>query len=249
METMLFKLIACEVLTRDVCRYVADSPHTIDLEFTPKGAHDNSNRLRALIQSRIDEAEASPREYDAILLGYGLCGNSTLGLKASKTRLVIPRAHDCCTLFLGSREAFKQHFADAPSTPFSALGYMERDGAYTRESSLSSATGLYATLEEYIAQYGEENGRYIFETLHGSIRAAEGNRVVFIELPETRHLGFLERCRALAQQEGRELTVLEGSGRLLRKLVFGEWDDEFLIVEPGQRIAGVYDWDEIVRAE
>lgn len=246
---MQLKLIACEVLTREVCRYVADSPHTVDLEFTSKGAHDDSNRLRALIQSRIDEAESSPRRYDAILLGYGLCGNSTLHLTARKTRLVIPRAHDCCTLFLGSREAFRQHFADAPSTPFSSAGYIERDGAYTRESSLSSATGLYATLEEYIAKYGEENGRYIFDTLYASMRSAEGNQVVFIELPETRHLGYLERCRALAQQEGRELLVLEGSGRLLRKLAFGEWDQEFLIVEPGQRIVGVYDWDEIVKAE
>lgn len=246
---MLFKVIACEVLTREVCRYVADSPHTIDLEFTPKGAHDDSEGLRALIQSRIDEAENSPRHYDAILLGYGLCGNSTLNLAARKTRLVIPRAHDCCTLFLGSRERFKEHFADAPSTPFSALGYMERDGAYTRESTLSSTTGLYATLEEYIAQYGEENGRYIFETLHGSIRAAEGKRIVFIDLPETRHLNALERCRILAEAEGKELVVLEGSSRLLRKLIHGEWDDEFLIVEPGQRIAGVYDWEEIIRAE
>lgn len=246
---MQLKLIACEVLTREVCRYVADSPHVIDLEFTPKGAHDDSDRLRALIQSRIDEAEASPRQYDAVLLGYGLCGNSTLNLTAKKTRLVLPRAHDCCTLFLGSREAFKRYFADAPSTPFSADGYIERDGAYTRESSLSSASGLYATLEEYIAQYGEENGRYIFETLYGSVKSAEGSRVVFIELPETRHLGYLEQCRALAQQEGKQMLVVQGSGRLLRKLIFGEWDEEFLIVEPAQRVAGVYDWDEIVRAE
>ncbi|MDW8320289.1 MAG: DUF1638 domain-containing protein [Armatimonadota bacterium] len=246
---MLLKLIACEVLTREVCRYVADSPHTVDLEFTPKGAHDNADHLRTIIQSRIDEAERSVRQYEAILLGYGLCGNSTLNLTARKTRLVIPRAHDCCTLFLGSRQKFKEHFADAPSTPFSAVGYMERDGAYKRESSLNSAAGLYATLEEYIAQYGEENGRYIFETLHASIKAAEGNRVVFIEQPETRHLNYLQRCCLLAQQEGKELVVLEGSGRLLRKLVYGEWDEEFLIVEPGQRIVGVYDWDEVVRAE
>jgi len=246
---VLFKLIACEVLTRELCRYLADSPHTVDVEFTPKGAHDNSNNLRALLQSRIDEAEASPRCYDAILLGYGLCGNSTVNLTARTTRLVIPRAHDCCTLFLGSREKFKKHFADAPSTPFSAAGYMERDGVYMREPTLSSATGLYATLEEYIARYGEENGRYIFETLYGSMKASEGDRVVFIDLPETRHLNYLERCRWLACQDGKELVVLEGSGRLLRKLVFGEWDEEFLIVEPGQRIVGVYDWDEVMRAE
>ena len=246
---MYLKLIACEVLTREVCRHVADSPHTIDLEFTPKAAHDDSNRLRALLQSRIDAAEDSPRQYEAILLGYGLCGNSTVNLTARKTKLVIPRAHDCCTLFLGSRERFRQHFANAPSTPFSTLGYLERDGAYSRESTSGITTGLYGTLEEYIARYGEENGRYLFETLHASIKAAEGKRVVFIDMPETRHLNALSRCRALAEAEGKELMVLEGSSRLLRKLIHGEWDEEFLVVEPGQRIVGVYDWHEIMRAE
>lgn len=246
---MLLKLIACEVLTREVCRWVADSPHTVDLEFTPKGAHDDSSGLRTLIQSRIDEAEASARHYEAILLGYGLCGNATLHLSAKRTKLVIPRAHDCCTLFLGSRRKFREYFADAPSTPFTALGYMERDGAYKRESIATTVDGLYGTLEDYIARYGEENGRYIYETLQESVRTAEGNRVVFIDLPETRHLNILERCRALAQQEGKELVVLRGSSQLLRKLVFGEWGEEFLVVEPGRRIAGVYDWDEIVRAD
>lgn len=246
---MRLKLIACEVLTREVCRYVAETPHVVDLEFTPKGAHDDSGRLRLLLQSRIDEAEASPRHYDAILLGYGLCGNATVNLQARHTPLVIPRAHDCCTLFLGSRERFRQYFADAPSTPFSAAGYMERDGAYLRETQVGNTLGLYATLEEYIAKYGEENGRYLYETLVGSMRAAEGNRVVFIETPETCHLGHRAHCQRLAQQEGKEFVVLEGSGRLLRKLVFGEWDDEFLIVPPGKRIIGVYDWEEVMRAE
>jgi len=43
--------------------------------------------------------------------------------------------------------------------------------------------------------------------------------------------------------------VLEGSSRLLRKLIHGEWDDEFLVVPPGKRVVGVYDWEEVVRAE
>lgn len=270
---MRLKLIACEVFTRELCYWISSSPHMIDLEFAPKGAHDNSSELRALIQRRIDDAEASARRYDAILLAYGVCGNGTVGLAARTIPLVLPRAHDCCTIFLGSRKRFQEYFADRPSTPFSSAGYMERDGAYIRESSLvgstltsaccgdnaccspagesklSSATGLFATLQEYIDRYGEDNGRFIYETLYGSLKAAEGDTVVFIDVPETRHLNYLERCRERAREEGKELIVLQGDSRLLRKLVYGEWDEEFLIVPPGQRIVGIYDWDEIVRAD
>ena len=41
--------------------------------------------------------------YDAILLGYGLCGNGLAGVTARHTRLVLPRAHDCIGILMGSR--------------------------------------------------------------------------------------------------------------------------------------------------
>ena len=91
--TMRLKVIACEVLTREFCLCAASSPHVVDLEFTQKDAHENSAALRGLIQEKIDGA--SEGQYDAILLGYGLCGNGTVGLVARSTQLVLPRAHDC----------------------------------------------------------------------------------------------------------------------------------------------------------
>ncbi len=37
---MYFKLIACDVFTREVCHCIARSPHTVDVGFTEKGAHE-----------------------------------------------------------------------------------------------------------------------------------------------------------------------------------------------------------------
>jgi hypothetical protein len=252
---MELKLIACEVFFREICLTAASSPHRIDLEFTDKGAHNESDKLRAIIQARIDAAQSGDRAYDAIALGFGLCGNSLLGVRAGRVPLVLPRAHDCCTVFLGSRSAFAAHFKDNPSLPFSSTGYMERGGTPIHEATtLDFVPGVTREYQDLVAQYGEENAKYIFETLTASAdqsrHGGTDNRVVFIDTPEFSHLGFAEKCRAQAQDAGKSFVVLPGDMRLIRKLVNGEWDPaEFLVVPPGQKIGGVYDWEEIVRAE
>jgi hypothetical protein len=257
---VILKLIACEVFTREACHCIASSPHRVDVEFTEKGAHNDSAKLRTLLQEKIDAAEAAPQAWDAILLGYGLCGNSTVGLTARTTRLVVPRAHDCCTIFLGSRGKFREHFKDNPSLPFSSVGYAERgwtegspaEHSFFHEPGTTTSFLLGGrTWEQYAEQFGEENARYIVETLNASVDrslADQGdNRVVFIQVPEFSHLGYAERARAEAEASGRKFLELPGDLRLVRKLVHGEWDpEEFLVVRPGRKIAGVYDWDRIV---
>ena len=253
---MVLKLIACEVFYREVCLCAATSPHRVDLEFSEKNAHERSDFLRTLVQSKIDAAENGSVAYDAILLGFGLCGNGVLGATASKTPVVLPRAHDCCTLFLGSRGAFKEHFADNPSLPFSSVGYMERGGTWVHDASTIQVPGLdihnprstaAQKYDEYAALYGAENAKYIMETLTAS---GLNNKIVFIDVPELSHLGFAEKAKAEAEARGRQFVRLPGDMRLIRKLVHGDWDpEEFLVLKPGQKIGAVYDWDEIVRAE
>ena len=118
----MFKLIACNVFMREACYCISQSPHAIDVEFTELGEHVRSDALRQLIQSRIDAAEDSGKPYEAILILFGICGNAGIGLAARKTRLVMPRAHDCCTILLGSRARFQEHFGAQPSTPFGSAG-------------------------------------------------------------------------------------------------------------------------------
>ena len=79
---MYFKLIACDVLTREAGYCIARTPHTVDVEFTEKGQHEDSDRLRHLLQEKIDSTAETGKPYDAVLLAYGLCGNATAGLHA-----------------------------------------------------------------------------------------------------------------------------------------------------------------------
>jgi len=224
---------------RNVCLAIAKTPHIVDPEFTELGAHENSNSLRMLIQRKIDETEG--QKYDAILLGYGLCGNSTAGLIARSIPLVIPKAHDCCTLFLGSRERFAEYFGDNLSSQWSSEGYMERCGSYLRDTDTGRLLGLDKEYEEYVALYGEDNARYIWETLHPRDRSGE---LVYIETPGLEHLGYLDEVKKKAEEEGKRVKRIQGDMRLIEGLLKGEWDEkEFLIVPPGRRIKALYGYD------
>jgi hypothetical protein len=247
---MLLKLLACNVFQREACWCLAQSPHQIDVEFFELGEHAHPQRLNQVLQAKVDEAEQGAKRYDAILLLYGLCGNATAGLRAGKTRLVLPRAHDCCTILLGSKERFQEHFQDHPSRPFSSVGYLERGNYYLRTDEGGGQIHYGDQFAALIEQYGEENARYIWESMHPPELEQADTQAVFIDVPETAGLGAAERFRAQAEQDGKQYVRLEGDLRLIRRLLHGEWDDaEFLVVEPGQQTVGVYDWKEIVRAK
>jgi len=240
---MKFKFICCEVFTREACIAIARSPHTVDPEFTPKGAHEKPEYLRNLIQEKIDAADKDAA-YDYVLLGFGLCGNAAAGLKARSIPLVIPRAHDCCTIFLGSRSRFVEYFGNNLSSEWSSAGYMERGDSYIRDTDTGKLLGLDREFEDLVEQYGEENAVYIWETLHPE---SKSNELIYINTPETSQLGYIEKLRQVAENEGKSLRILEGDMRLINSMVMGEWnEDEYLIVPPGKEIKPVYDMDKVV---
>lgn len=240
---MIYKFICCEVFTREACLLTALSNNTIYPEFTPKGAHDESDKLRTLIQEKIDAAD--DKNIDAILLGFGLCGNSIAGLTARNVPLVVPRAHDCCTLFLGSRKAFLENFGDNLSAEWSSTGYTERGNSAVRSSDLKTIMGFNRDYEALVEQYGRENADYIWETLNPPKNQDE---LIFIDVPEFCHLGYGEKMRQKSVDEGKTMKLLKGDIRLLRNLIEGDWNtDEYLIVNPGEKIIPVYDFDEIIK--
>jgi len=156
--------LTCEVLARSVYLCAAHSPHVVDVRLNRRGLHDDPPNLRAILQAEIDESGAP---YDAVVLAYGLCGGATAGLRAGAIPLVVPRAHDCITLFLGDRARYQAEFTANPGTYWYVQDYLERtdDGsAFAGVGAVSDASAL-ETYREYVAKYGEDNAAYLMETL------------------------------------------------------------------------------------
>jgi hypothetical protein len=234
-----YKLISCSVFQRELCAAIAESPNIIDPEFLEIALHLDPLRLKSAIQERV---ESAADRYDAVLLGYGLCGNGLAGIRAGPIPLVVTRAHDCCTILLGSKSAFEKHFGGNPSASWTSAGYVERGPNYLRTP--EEALGI--DYEELARRYGEENARFVRDSLKPAVPEQE---LRYIELDETAHLGYAELARARAEKDGRSFILIRGSSRLLRGLLAGAWnDEEYLVLPPGSSITPLYDRDKVFEA-
>ena len=241
---MHLKIIACEVFAREIYHCAARALNTTDIALFTQGLHDNSDTCRHELQAEIDAVP--PEQFDALLLGYGLCNNSVVGIRAGRLRMVIPRAHDCISFFLGSKERYAREFAECPGTYYYTSGWLEYESRGGERVAYSQKSGLAkrAAYEELLEKYGEENAGYLVESM--SQWEVHYTRGALIQFAFTRHLGLEEKVRAICEQKNWEYSEIPGDLRLIQDWLDGRWDPErFLVVEPGRRIEARYD-DEII---
>ena len=247
---MFLKFICCDVFARIACELVSKSPHIVDLEFVPMLAHVEPAKLKELIQEKIDNSiNGTERKYDAIILGFGLCGNAVIGLTCP-IPMVVPRAHDCCTIHMGSKEGFIEAFGDILSARWCSTGYFERARLLVSGFSDLEQLANYKTSAEYMGyleKYDEETADYLWETLHPKM---ETNESVYIKIDGFEFSNSLEMYKSDMDDAGVKLKIVDGDISFLKSLIDGEWDDErFLVVPPGKKIIGVYDMDRVMKAE
>jgi hypothetical protein len=235
--------VGCEVIYREVCFLTASCRHMIDHIWLSQGLHDlGPEKMSARIQETVDTIEEGT--YDAILLGFALCNNGIVGVRANHTPLVVPKAHDCITLFLGSRGRYREYFDAHPGTYYLTSGWIERDTGVATQGpadNIADALGLGMSLAELREKYGDENAAFIAETLQGLTR--HYSRIAFIEAEFDAGLGFREAAEEAAREKGWEFSVVPGDLSLLRRLLNGPWDEDFAVVEPGCAIGVTHDAD------
>lgn len=210
---MLAKLITCETVWDELQHLVPDDmPRTI-LEF---GLHNTPDRLHDVLQQAVDETKG---EVDTILFGYGMCSKGTLGLQSRRFSLVIPKVDDCIALFLGSRAEYQRQSSLVPGTFYLTRGWIEcGDDPYTEYLKMAEKYGEKKALQLEKMYIGNYTRLALIDTGHDNMahyRAYAAMQADFFDL---------------------QLEELVGSSAMLHKMLRGNWDEDFVVVGPGQTV-------------
>ncbi len=238
---MRLQLIVCKVLQREAYFCAARSGNIIDIVLMEQGLHTEPDRLRCELRkalNRTTDMQGNP--YDASLLGYGLCGKGIIGLSAN-IPIVVPRAHDCITLLLGSKKRFKKYFDSHNGTYWYSPGWIETGAGPGRERS----ENLYETFKQ---KYGDAKARYLAEIEQEWTK--KYNRAVYIDWGLGNNNSYIQYSKNSAASLGWEYDQLIGDPCLLQRLLDGCWQDsEFLVVKPGQKISEDITSEGIIKVE
>jgi hypothetical protein len=206
-------VIACATVIEEMSPFLPEDVSSETLDF---GLHLRPNELKKSLQEKIDQAS---QHADVLLLGYGLCSMAVVGLRATTAHLVIPRVDDCIAIFLGSCKAYKEQSQKEPGTYYLTKGWIEVGDTPFQE---------YHRLAE---KYGEAKAMRMIRLMLKNY-----TRLGFINTGQYEIERYRDYARTIAEQFSLRFEEIDGSPALVRKMVFGPWDDEFLVVEPGQTI-------------
>ncbi len=226
---MRLKFIICKVLQKEAYFCAARSKNVIDIVMMPQGLHNEPDKLRQEVAAELkNTTDIQDSPYDAILLGYGLCSNGTLGLSAD-IPIIIPRAHDCVTLLLGSKERYREYFDTHRGVYWYSSGWIENGRQPSKKK-------FEDTLAEYKQKYGDDNAEYLMEMEQGWMTEYSWATYIDWDLPGSNdEKRFTKECADYMKWDYDEL---KGDSALMQRFVDGKWNDkDFLRIEPGQKIA------------
>ncbi len=224
-------VIACPSLLPDLELLAAESDASIAFHHLERGLHEQSGEpLRRALQGAIDQTT----DCDAIVIAYGLCNRSLVGIEARTLPVVIPRAHDCIGILLGSSKRYLNEVRKWPGTYFQSAGWL-KNARDARQPEFTFGPNSNVTRDRLVDHYGEEAADYLMEQFEGFTR--HYRRLAYIAMPVDAAQGWEAEARDIATKRNWTYDRLDGDPGWLTRLLNGVWDEaEFLTLKPGEKV-------------
>lgn len=206
-------VMACATVIEEMMPLLPPGMHHQVLDF---GLHIYPEKLRSTLQAAIDAVDA---DIHTILLGYGLCSQAVIGITAQKATLVVPRVDDCIAIFLGSRAAYNNQCRNEPGTYYLTKGWIEvGDTPFT-------------DYDNMVQRLGPEKAARVHKLMMRNYK-----RLALINTGQYEMERYRTYTRETAERFDLRFEEIEGSNALVKKMLEGQWEDEFVVVQPGETI-------------
>ncbi len=207
-------ILACQTLRDEIRTAIRKTGVNYPVFYVESGLHDTPDFLRQRIQDEINRID----NVNVVLLAFGYCGSSLLGIKSAKAKLVLPRADDCIPLLLGSCDE-QRRISKEMGTYFLTKGWLDYENNLLREYG------------RCIERFGQFSALRVMNIIIGNYK-----RIMVIDTGAYAIDSVLQRTQDFAGKLGMYHEVVSGSPRMLHKLLQGPWDNEFVTLERGQEL-------------
>ena len=208
------KLIACAAVIEEMLPFI---PPRMSYEVLDFGLHTNPKSLRIALQNAIN---SSAPDIETILLGYGLCSQAVVGLRSGSRTLIIPRVDDCIAIFLGSAAEYQKQYRSVPGTYYLTKGWIEFGDT------------PFSEYDILVKRYGEQIAQRIINQILKNY-----TRLAFINTGNNKLEYYREHARSMAERFNLRYEEIEGSDVIIKKMLYGPWNDEFVIIPPGKTVS------------
>lgn len=214
-------LIACAMLEDEINKIYEETGCEMPIVWVERGFHNTPEKLKEKLQSLIEEHQ----EVDEILLSFGLCGNGTNGIVSPRTRLVLPKFDDCINMLLCRGKRLSRGLTKTGKI------YLTRGWTLDSESILEQ-------YEKYVEEYGEESAEAILEMMYEHYE-----KITLIDTKCYDMAPVLEYAEKAGQLLELTTETTEGSVEILKQLLTGQWEENFIVLEPGRPVkAADFEW-------
>ena len=213
MENKQYLMLACPTLRREITAFMEEEDLRYPVFYIPDELHLAPEKLKDYLCDFI------PRliNVDYLLLPMGRCGNGTLGIPSCNTTIVLPKCDDCISLLLSG----------------DCLSNLERPkySYFFTDSWLDYKHSFVKEYEYSIEKYGQKMGDTLMKAMYNNYKY-----FAYVDTGFGDFQAAAAQAAPLAKVVDVEVQKLEASCGVLRKMLKLNFDDDFLLVPPGEKV-------------
>jgi hypothetical protein len=126
---------------------------------------------------------------------------------------------DCIAIFLGTRSAYTQQCKIEPGTYYLTKGWIE------------AGSTPFSEFDGMVERYGLKQATWFHKMMFKNYK-----RLALINTGQYGMDHYREYTRQAATRFELRYEEIAGSNAMVKKLISGDWDDEFVVVQPGDTI-------------